>query len=151
MKKNLCLFLLLGYLVSCSDRNGVNSLASQETVPVHSEHGLKSEKAEGAKWNADESTGINVQHLQALANRFSEKQNLIIADYTLLGVELQKGLEQLVKECRMKGADHDALHTWLLPLQQGIKSLQAATGPKEKGAKFAEISYQLSIYNQLFE
>jgi len=57
----------------------------------------------------------------------------------------------MVKECRMQGADHKALHQWLEPLIKNVGQLKKASDEKEASTLMNEISEQLTNYHQYFE
>ena len=72
-------------------------------------------------------------------------------DYSVLAADLQAGLDKMVKECRMKGADHDALHLWLEPLMKDVTNLKNSKTQDEAAGLFAKINEQVNIYNSYFE
>jgi hypothetical protein len=56
----------------------------------------------------------------------------------------------MIKECRMQGPDHLALHKWLEPLMEQVTKLkQASTDAAAKSTNF--IHLQLNRYDQFFE
>src|SRR4051812_34369337 len=71
----------------------------------------------GAKWKVDKPTSNNVGHLQQIVKAGNVKT---LKDYHQTGKALQAGITTMIKECRMQGADHLALHKWLEPLMQKI-------------------------------
>jgi phage-related tail protein len=40
-------------------------------------------------------------------SRFSENKSKSLSDFQTAAGELQTGLDKMIKECRMQGADHD--------------------------------------------
>lgn len=150
MKNFFLLFLIVAGLVACTNNVSTKTDTLLKGSDNHSAQAIDLKLNNGAKWNSDESTNENVLALQTIVNRHKAANNAG-KDYTPVREELQKGLEKMIKECRMKGADHDALHSWLLPLQQNIKGLQTATNPNEAEQNLITITQQLSVYNQYFE
>nr|MBP9549648.1 hypothetical protein [Chitinophagales bacterium] len=61
------------------------------------------------------------------------------------------GINKMISECRMQGADHDALHLWLEPLMGMNKKLQAAGSVEEGAESLAMIQEQVNLYSQYFE
>jgi hypothetical protein len=118
MKKYILIFSIA--FASC---NNEAMIATQEKDSVskheHSEEtpGLN----QGKKWKSDEPTRQNVNALSRIINDSS------FADPSKrkeLSVQLQSGVDTLIKQCRMKGPDHDALHTWLETVLKDIKELK---------------------------
>ena len=105
----------------------------------------------GSKWNSDESTNKNVDELKLITSSASLAKSTIINDYHLLAIELQQLLNDLVKECKMKGADHDALHLWLEPLMQDIKNMEKVSEIHEAQVIYNKVIERLNIYNTYFE
>src|SRR5687767_6755064 len=64
----------------------------------------------GNKWKADETTKMNVAAMMSIVNDSSFED--ITKKAELLNY-LQGKIDTLVKQCIMKGAEHDALHLWL--------------------------------------
>ena len=64
---------------------------------------------------------------------------------------MQDGLNKLITECKMKGADHDALHHWLEPVIEKTKELKSVD-TEEKGAIIlSNINHDLDLFDQYFE
>lgn len=102
------------------------------------------------KWNADASTNKNVSLLQDKAAVLNKQPLHTAEDYQAASAELQAGLNQLVKECKMKGADHDALHMWLEPVLTETKELKTVTDPVTGERLFHSIRTRLADYNLYF-
>lgn len=75
----------------------------------------------GAKWKSDEPTRKNVAALIKLVN-----DSTIYNDKSKLAMRLQEGIDTLIKQCRMKGPEHDALHVWLEKVMQDLNNLKQA-------------------------
>ena len=65
--------------------------------------------------------------------------------------ELQSGLNKMVAECKMKGADHDALHQWLEPLMERLNDLNKETSTDNAAANLNEIDKHLKLFPQYFQ
>jgi len=152
MKKILTLVLFASTLLACNNVETKNEEAAKpaETTKTYAEAGTLTLN-NGAKWKSDESTTSNVKELQAIVNRFNENKNQTIENYISVAKELQTGLDKMIKECRMEGADHDALHLWLEPFLPNVNSLKKAIVKDDASKIFIEIDQHLNSYNQFFE
>ena len=73
------------------------------------------------------------------------------ANYAATATKLEDGLNKLVKECKMSGAEHDALHQWLEPMIAKTRELKN-TGTGENGeAVLNAIDKQMGLFDQYFE
>jgi hypothetical protein len=101
----------------------------------------------GAKWKVDKPTSNNVSHLQQIVKAGNVKT---LKDYHKAGKALQVGITTMIKECRMQGADHLALHYWLEPLMKKIIKLNQATNVTAAAGSYHGITVQLALFNQYF-
>lgn len=102
----------------------------------------------GAKWKADAATNENVALLlQTISGVAPQDQ----AGYQQTAEKLQEGLNKMVKECAMKGPDHEALHQWLVPLMGQVKALKNAATVEQSAKIFREINQQINLYSTYFE
>jgi hypothetical protein len=153
MKMYLLLLFVLGGVVSCNDA----SEKATASAIQHEATTAKSDKKEGAslnsnaKWNADSSTNKNVSQLQQKADELNKDEKKTTSHYHHISNEIQEGINQLVKECKMKGPDHDALHLWLEPLMGEIKELKTVTTTDTGDRLFYSIRTRLADYNLYFE
>ena len=102
----------------------------------------------GTKWKVDQVTRNNVARLQQIAKKVNGHK---LADYHQAGTTLQAGIDQMIKECRMKGPDHLALHKWLEPLMGRVVQLNRATNTASAKKLFNEIQDRLTMFNQYFQ
>jgi hypothetical protein len=137
-------------LFACTNTGTEKKETIQATEEAHHE-ATKLTLNNGAKWKSDESTNKNVAELEAITDRFTINQPKLTADFTNVANELQAGLDKMIKECRMQGADHEALHQWLEPLMKSVNELKKAGDEKEASKLFDEIREQLNNYHQYFE
>lgn len=152
MKKILTLLLATGFLFSCNSGSDNSRNTATDTVTEnHKEH---EEKAimlvlnNGAKWKADSTTFLNAALLQNIASG-AKKGSL--EDYMQTAAQLQEGLGKMVNECKMKGADHNALHQWLEPLMEKTKELKMAATVEKAATILNEIDKQIILFAQYFE
>jgi len=102
----------------------------------------------GAKWRVDKITNNNVSNIQLMVKPFKGKS---LKDYHMAGVALQNGITKMIRECRMKGPDHQALHKWLEPLMELVSKLSRATDAKAAARLYKETTAQLNLFNQYFQ
>ena len=105
----------------------------------------------GAKWKSDLNTDKNVKALKTVAEDFKTKENPGVDDYHTVANNLGDGLSTMINECKMKGADHDALHHWLEPLLKENKDLKATTDTTMGKTLFNSINTRLNAYQDYFE
>ncbi|WP_295711565.1 hypothetical protein [Mucilaginibacter sp.] len=102
----------------------------------------------GTKWKIDQATGNNVARLRQIVKKVNGNT---LADYHQAGTRLQAGIDQMIKECRMKGPDHLALHKWLEPLMEQVAQLNQATNAASAKIHIGEVKKRLNIFNQYFK
>ncbi|HRP31635.1 MAG TPA: hypothetical protein PKV73_07075 [Agriterribacter sp.] len=150
MKKSILVFLLAGFLWACNSGNPANN--AETTVPAETHaHDATLSLNNGQKWKADAATNDNVVDLRTIAQNFSAMPHTELSDYQILNNDLQKGLDTMIKECKMQGPDHDALHVWLEPLIKDVGDLKKAGDITSAGKTFQSITERLEVYNQYFE
>lgn len=79
----------------------------------------------------------------------TKQENL--ENHLKIAASLQDGLNKMVSECKMKGADHEALHHWLEPIMEKTKELKNANSIETARTIFGEIEKQLNLFPQYFE
>ncbi len=127
-----------------------NAVKTEATVPAAETTAPELSLNNGEKWKADESTNNNVASIEKMVVSFNDGKEKKLEDYKALHASLQSGVEKMVKECRMKGADHDALHLWLEPLMGMVKQLGDVTSAEEGAASVEKINNQVKLYPQYF-
>ena len=147
MKKILLLSSFALLLFACN--------SSSNKTDEHADHS-HSEMNEltlnnGAKWKSDSTTNHNVVNLKTIADNFRIKPFPAVNDYQLLGNDLKDGLDKMIKECKMTGADHEALHQWLNPLLKENNELKNVTDTSVARSVFKSIDKQLDEYHNYFE
>lgn len=152
MKKIVTMLLVTGLLLACNSGNdnkgNTDSISTEEN---HQDHEKKSEGLilnNGAKWKADSTTLLNVALLENIVSA-AKKESL--ENYIQTATQLQDGLNKMITECKMKGADHDALHQWLEPLMEKTRDLKKATSTENAAAIMSEIDKHLNLFAQYFE
>jgi hypothetical protein len=149
MKKSLFILLCTALLSSC------NQSPDKSKDDKHLNHDIKqtTELAlnNGAKWKADSVTNHNVANLRSIADNFKIKSTSSVSSYQKLSANLNTGLNKMIKECKMTGADHDALHMWLQPILEENAELKNISDPEIAGTIFKSIDKRLDNYNNYFK
>jgi hypothetical protein len=102
----------------------------------------------GIKWKVDKITNDNVSNLQQMVKPLNGKS---LKEYHMAGVALQNGITKMIRECRMKGPDHQALHKWLEPLMELVSKLSRATDATAAARLYKETTAQLDLFNRYFQ
>ncbi|WP_218330809.1 hypothetical protein [Hydrotalea lipotrueae] len=142
--KQLLIILLVAF-VSCTNQQtaeqheyntGNDKLEKVVTVPLNN----------SAKWKADEATKKNVAAMvQVVRDSTYADAGKRIQLYT----NLKTKIDTLVKECSMKGAEHDALHVWLEKVLKDLKELKE--DDDEYGEAYAALKKDIANFYQSFE
>lgn len=145
--------LVTGLLVACNtNENKKSDLKILSTVETEAQKSTESATEltlnSGEKWNADASTNLNVT---ALSKIIQSVHPTSLEDYHAVGKTLQEGIDKMIRECTMKGPDHDALHHWLEPLMEKNKILQTAKSANEATEAFDFIKNQVNQYEYFFK
>ena len=154
MKRILVLFFGAGILLGCNSNVANHEEASthaNDTFQVEAQKNKELSLNNEIKWNSDESTNENVKELKTIIDNFNQEKETEISGYKMLATDLQNSLNRLIKECRMKGPDHDALHLWLEPVLKDVNSLNGATSSEEAAELFNSIDKKVNMYDQYFE
>jgi hypothetical protein len=125
--------------------------ASGEVKHEHEAAKLKPELNNGVKWKADSSTNDNVKNLQAIIVNFNGSPDKSVSAYTSTASDLQAGIDNMITGCKMKGADHDALHKWLEPLIEEVADLRKTTSEHQGADLIKKIEDHLYLYAHYFE
>src|SRR5690606_33271442 len=105
----------------------------------------------GEKWKSDDPTNMHAQNLIVLNQEFRPKAagaNLeMFRNYADM---LQQELNGMIKDCKMEGPDHDALHLWLEPILNRIKNLKNAENEEKAKEIDTDLSEKIMKYDQFF-
>jgi len=152
MKQLLAILLATIVLLSCNTKSNETGKNDSTTVSErHNEHiaaagGLVLNN--GVKWKADSTTVANVALLQTIVSNGKKESP---GQYLQTAALLQDGLNKMVSECKMSGADHDALHHWLEPLLKKVKALNKETLAESAADNLKDIEKHLALFAQYFE
>ncbi|MBK7291159.1 MAG: hypothetical protein IPI78_13535 [Chitinophagaceae bacterium] len=74
-----------------------------------------------------------------------------LEDYRKTSADINEGLNKMIKQCTMKGADHEALHLWLEPLMKKVKELGESSTVEKAAPILHELETQANLFPQYFE
>jgi len=147
--KILTILLVTTLLLACNTGNDKEKATT--VTEKHTEHAGQATDLvlnNGVKWKADSTTVFNVALLQNIIS-LAKKESL--ENYHQAATTLQDGLNKMISECKMKGADHEALHHWLEPLMERTKALKNASSIESAKTISGEIEKQLNLFSEYFE
>lgn len=153
--KNIFIASLLGLLfIACKTKQIAEPSPEQPAMEnqqahEHPEHNLSLNQ--GAKWKSDLATLENVKNLQSIVEQAVKTPGPTLETYQKAADGLQAGLDKMIRECRMKGPDHDALHLWLEPLVQQVSSFKENKSTEEASANLELIQKQILLFSDYFE
>jgi hypothetical protein len=141
--KRILLFLTSLSFVACVNTTSQEQKENKEEQE-HSASALQMNN--GAKWKADSITLVNVSAINQLVNDsiYREEKNKVE-----FSGQLQNRLDTLVKQCKMTGPDHDALHAWLKPVLHDVKKLKEDGDKYDK--RYAELQKDVQSFYDYFE
>lgn len=102
---------------------------------------------EGKKWKADSLTKAHVASMMQLVQDSSFNSSEKSKD---LAAKLQANIDALVKDCRMQGADHEALHVWLKGIIKEVKELKQGEDDEYK-EELQKLKNRLAGFYSYFE
>ena len=141
------LFLLLA---ACDDHT--ESEVTHAEHAEHAEHGTPSMLAlslnDGARWQMDPHTR---EAMELTRTTLAEATVPDAASGRALGVTLQGQLDQLISGCTMTGADHDALHGFLMVYMPAVQGLLAALNDDPAKAQLTALRAMVAEYDRFFE
>ena len=152
MKKSITLQLLTSILFACNNpQHTENKKVAQPAAAQHEAGPEELVLNRGAKWKVDHITGENVKNLQAIIAGFVSGNDKSLPAYKKVYDDLQNGLEKMIRECKMHGPNHEALHKWLEPLMGQVSDLKQASTAKGAAQAFNAIESQVKRFDQCFE
>jgi hypothetical protein len=117
--KHLLIFAIVAVIGCTSQEKTEQENRNEKKEHVHSEPQLNLNN--GLKWKADQATKTNVAALLQVMEEASVKEE---TDRLKLYNSLQVKTDILIKQCRMQGSEHDALHVWLERVLKDMKELK---------------------------
>jgi hypothetical protein len=161
--KQLFLAVVLITLVSCKDskKHDVKTDTVNQDIEI-SEENLDEETSdiysnawindiklnEGNKWEANVETNEGILKMQKTIKTQSINT---LEDYHQLAEKLESDKNYVLKNCTMKGASHDNLHVWLLPLMKKIDALSETKTIEDATKLKRSIEENINGYADYFE
>lgn len=155
--KHVILAISLIALVSCKESKNIEKAINTNTVETTAEEAsnlyanswIKDiETNNGGKWEANAETNEGVQKMQ---NSIATQNTNTLDAYHKLAEQLNDDKNFVIKNCTMKGAPHDNLHVWLLPLMEKIEALSEAKTIEEASNLKLSIVENVNSYYNYFE
>jgi hypothetical protein len=155
-KKILTGLMLLSFFacnqVNQDEKNGTTEVEhTEEQAAAADTYPAELTLNKGSKWNTDESTRFHAANLNRAITAFNNKPQPPVAGYHSFAADLQKELGALVKACRMKGAEHEALHLWLGPVMKQTADLKSVSTAEEGKQVTQHLTTDIQKFNQYFE
>ena len=149
MKRILLILLITNLLLACNaESDNEHKMVTDSVVHEHTEAASVLVLNNGNKWKADSVTVTNAETLQAIIASANPKN---LEDYSKISTDINEGLNKMIKQCTMKGADHDALHLWLEPLMKKVKELGESSTVDKAISILHELETQVNLFPQYFE
>ena len=155
--EKLVLLLFIFSFYACNN-SGVSTGKSADSAKTE-EHAEAQNHAEaesalslnnGAKWQTDESTRNHVKKVSAALGSFNGKSNPHVSEYQSFASEIQTEVNALIKDCKMIGPDHDALHQWLQPVLKSVSDLKKVQTIEEGQHNVQMLTEQVQKFNIYF-
>jgi hypothetical protein len=141
--KKLLLSMIVVMAACTSD---VKTEQSTNENPKEKEHSATAVPLNNVnKWKADQATR---QHVADMIQVVNDSTYAEATKREQLYTTLQTKIDTLVKQCRMQGADHDALHVWL---EKVIKDMKELKEEDDYSANYAALKKDIMDFTNLFE
>ncbi len=153
MNRLLIFLAVLVFAIGCGNpSDGTHEQSQDHADHDHdSEHGSHNSTLSlnsGAKWQVNSEMMVFVAESEKLAFSFEPGSE---SDYASLAKSLDENKNQLIVNCTMKGASHDALHLWLEPYMDGLLLLANAQTESEKAAALDGVKKSFESFHLYFE
>lgn len=154
MQSRVILITIMAFLFGACNQNERPENNASEKHDAHSEaHNSHPEALSlnnGAKWQTDESTRLHAAKLISEVEVFKKNTSPNLANYQSFAGTIQTELNSLIKDCKMTGPEHEALHHWLEPVLQDVNLLSKATSEEEAKPLSLQLTENILKYNQYF-
>lgn len=149
LKKVITVIFCLSLLWAC--KQTTKPAPAEERVSVEEPTGSELTLNNGAKWTTDSSTTHHVTDLRTIANMFKVQPDPSLKQYHILGNDLGNSINKMIADCKMTGADHEALHKWLHPILNETNQLKNVNDTAQARKTFYTIDKQLNRYPTYFQ
>jgi hypothetical protein len=156
--KNIVIFIIALLLApGCGNRS--DSADQSESGHEHADHdkehahdhGAESKSLQlnnGSKWQVNPEMMVYVAASEKLVGDFKPGPE---GDYASLAKALDENKNQLIVNCTMQGASHDALHIWLEPYIGELSMLANAGSESEQSKALDAIKTSFDTFHNFFE
>lgn len=150
-------FSLIAATIACNHENNAEHHTSLQSIDSakNSSHEPKPESElqlnNGKKWKLDDTTRKNIENITHVFSKLKSKAPISSNEFNNAGYKIQKATDQLINGCRMEGADHEALHKWLLPFLSTVESLSNERDSIIAKETFDNIDSQIKMVGNYFE
>lgn len=103
---------------------------------------------DGNKWQANAATNEGVLKMK---NSIKIHETNSLQEYYQLAKQLDSDKNFVIKNCTMKGASHENLHVWLLPLMAKIEALSKTKSIEVASKLKQSIAENINEYANYFE
>ena len=156
MKKKIILLVsVITLFVSCKNTKKEEKIKNLKEVNQEQAEGVLNTQwindiqlNNGNNWEANIETTEGVEKMQEL---LKSQTTTSIEDYHQLANKLNDIKNNVLKECTMKGASHDNLHVWLLPLIAKIDALSEAKTIEDAAKLKQSIEENINGYADYFK
>ena len=141
----LIILFIAALIMSCGNNVDHESHVPNTDKEEHDQHFQPAALSlnNGSKWKLDEPTRENIAEIKSYVSDSSH-----FTDHAKSYEGLKMKTDNLVKECRMSGPDHDALHVWLSPF---LKDVERLNKPGEEREAYLAVSNHLREFDVYFE
>lgn len=143
----MVVFVSFLFLAACNEHSHDQQSGSSEHLSKDTVLTLNN----GKKWKADTLTSRNVVALKTMVNMFGVEPYPSANNYQVLGNDMTNGFNKMIKECKMSGPDHDALHLWMEPIIKESNQLKTITDTIQARQLFKSIKERVDNYPAYFE
>ena len=149
MKKVFFILCSTAFFLSCNQSSNQKEPVENSMHETHENTELTLNN--GAKWQADSSTNRHLVSIKTMANMFKVAPFPAAEKYQILGSDLQAGLNSMIQDCTLKGAQDEALHKWMLPILRQAGELKNVTDTAIARPIFDSLDQRINIYYDYFE
>lgn len=104
----------------------------------------------GAKWVVDDVTADNYDGMKTMTDMFAVAPSPSLSNYQIYGKDMSNALNKMIKECKMQGPDHDALHLWMEPLTGQINELRSISDSAAAKKVFDSVRTRVDAFGDYF-
>lgn len=97
------------------------------------------------KWVANEETHIGMKHMDSILKKYPDLDGEVLVD------ALSKETGYIIKNCDMKGEEHDQLHVVLLPILESISNLKDLANASDVEKEVTKLKQLTTTYFQYFK